>query len=324
MVSKINFHPKKLSLVIATILGVNLNTSYATLLNYNIITESGYAIGQTTPLINSSTHSDPASSSVYLDYNSYGQDPNTRGAAAGNDYGWMYSRSGGQGSYFTHYSVVTQTVDLQNDSAFDQDYNYNFAINFGSLSAYNFSFNTALEYSMAGYEVEISVNNTALWQSSFTLTTDLASGSVGSGSGVSLAAYSEGNNYFSWPEYSGNLGLGLLGSGQSLTLSYSIKTFVAGNHAASCNGYGSPAGFSELEEDCNGYGYGGYGSYGYLNFSGDTYAQFGDPNSFSGTPVAFNNQNITPQREVIAAPGTLALAGLGLAGLAFRRRKQQS
>ncbi len=316
MVSKINFHPKKLSVVIATILGVNLNTSYATLLNYNITTESRYDIGQPVVDTDSVSDSGATSSSVYLDYNSYGQDPNTRGAAAGNDSGWMYSRSGGQGSYFSHYSIVTQSVDLQNDSGFDQNYIYDFAINFGSLSAYNFSFNTALEYSIAGYEVEIAVNNSAMWQSSFTVTTDLASGSVGSGTGVSLAAYSNGNNYFSWPEYTGNLGLGLLGNGQSLTLTYSIKTFVAGNHATSCNGYGS--------SECNGYGYGGYGNYGYLNFSGDTYAQFGDPNSFSGTPVAFNSQNIRPQRDDIAAPGTLALAGLGLAGLAFRRRKQQS
>lgn len=316
MVSNINFHPKKLSVVIATILGVNLNTSYATLLNYNIITESGYAIGETAPLTNSASNSDPVSAYIELQYNNYGQDPNTRGAAAGNDSGWMYSRSGGQGSYFSHYSIVTQTVDLLNNTGFDQNYVYDFVINFGSLSAYNFSFNSALEYSMAGYEVEIAVNNNALWQSAFTLTTDLASGSVGSGSNTSLATYSNGNSSFSWPEYTGNLGLGVLGNGQSLTLTYSIKTFVAGNHSASCYGYGSSG--------CDGYGYGGYGNYGYLNFNGDTYAQFGDPNGFNSTPIAFNNQNIRPQRDTISAPGTLALAGLGLAGLAFRRRKQQS
>ena len=329
MASTIRFHPKKLSVIIATVLGVNLNTASASLLNYMIVTESGYEIGETGAISNSTTHSDPTGSSSYLDYNMSGQDPNTRGAAAGNDSGWMYSRAGGQGSYFSHTSVVTQNVDLENDSGVDQNYNYSFAINFGSLSAYNSGFTNPLEFSTAGYEVAILVNNVSLWQSAFMLTNTMDTGAVGSGSGTSLSAYTAGHEYYSWPEYFGNLNLGLLGSGQSLTLSYSIKTFVAGNHTASCNGYGTPTAVEETDmqlmaatiiEDCDN----GYGNYGYPNFNGDTYAQFGDPNGFSSTPVAFNNQNITPQRQSVDEPATLALAGLGLAGLAFRRRQQRS
>jgi uncharacterized protein (TIGR03382 family) len=339
MASKFNFHPKKLSVMIAAVLGANINTSYASLLNYNIVTESGYAIGQTPPITYNSIDNSPTYSSTYLNYNNYGENPNTRGAAAGDEYGWMYSRAGGEGSYFSHYSIVTQSVELENNSGVGQNYNYSFAINFGSLSAYNLGFSNADEYSSAGYEVDILVNNVSLWQSAFLLTSSLNNGAVGTGSGTSLASYNSGDEYFSWPEYFGNLNLGLLNAGDSLTLSYSIKTFVAGNHSATCSGYGVPTVLSAPEEDsgqsigvqtasleasCNGYGYGGYGSYGYLNFNGNTYAQFGDPNYFTSTPIAFNAQNITSQRQSVDAPGSLALAGLGLAGLAFRRRKQKN
>ncbi len=324
MTSKLPVSPTKLSVLIATVLGVHVGTSYASLLNYNIVTESGYAIGQSAPLTYNSVDSNPTYAASSLEYGTYNSDPHTRGAARGDDLGWMYSRSGGQGSYFSHYSVVTQNVELQNNSGSAQYYNYNFAINFGSLSAYDFGFTNATEYSTAGYEVVIAVNNVALWQSAFVLQTNQANGTLGSGTGTTLASYAIGESYFSWPEYFSNLDLGLLNIGQSLQLSYSIKTFVAGNHATSCYGYGDVPSAVEsqlsaltADENCDG----GYGEYGGMSFNGDTYAQFGDPNGFNSTPVMFKEDSFTARAQGVAAPGTLALAGLGLAGLAFRRRK---
>ncbi|TKL83732.1 PEP-CTERM sorting domain-containing protein, partial [Enterococcus faecium] len=64
----------------------------------------------------------------------------------------------------------------------------------------------------------------------------------------------------------------------------------------------------------------GYGGYGYYGFTGYTYAQFGDPNGFNSVQVAFNEQNI--RISSVSEPTPLLFAGLGLAGLAFRRRRQ--
>jgi hypothetical protein len=320
--------PRKLSVLIATLLGVSLLPAQATLLNYNILTNSGYKHAQDESISNENNDQSPVSSYVSDSY--WSSATTSDGAAAGNDQGWMYSRSRGEGAYYHHYSSVTQVVDLLNDTGVMQNYSYDFRINFGSLTASNYDFSTAEEFSVAGYMVDILLNGSSIWHSMYTLTNNLADGFTATASGTNLVNYTDGSSYASWGEYASTLNLGLLGAGDSLNLSYSIKTFVKGNHLQGCGGGQVPTAVNQLQnnndafstnaiaEDCYGdYGYGGYGYYG---FTGYSYAQFGDPNGFSSEPVAFNDQNI--RISSVPEPAPLLLAGLGLAGLAFRRRRQ--
>lgn len=320
--------PRKLSVLIATLLGVSLLPAQATLLNYNILTNSGYKHAQDESI--SSENNDMSAGSSYASDSYWSAERNSEGAAAGNDSGWMYSRSRGEGAYYHHYSSVTQVVDVLNDTGVMQNYSYDFRINFGSLTANNYDFSSSEEFSIAGYMVDILLNGSSIWHSMYTISNNLADGFSATASGTNLVSYTDGSSYASWGEYASTLNLGLLGAGDALNLSYSIKTFVKGNHLQGCGGGQVPTAVGQpqqnddqfstaaIAEDCYGdYGYGGYGYYG---FTGYTYAQFGDPNGFNSLPVAFNEQNI--RISSVSEPTPLLFAGLGLAGLAFRRRRQ--
>ena len=308
----INFKPNMLSVMIAGALGLAHAPSYASLLNYTLTAETSYEQDA-----NSDSNSDTGPVSAWSNISLYSAEANLWGSASGDSNGWMYSVSSGEGQDYRVDSSITQSVDVQNNSGIDLDYSYDFVINFGSLSAYNWGFTDADEYSQAGYVVEIALNNTTIWASAAELLTDL-NGTTANFSGTQWASYSAGSDWFNWGEYSDTLNLGTLSAGSSFHLTYRISTFVAGNHLG-CGGIGIVA-FDSAGPDCDdGYGYG----YGH-GFTGSSYAQFGDPNNFNTTPVAFSDDNITGRPTTsVPAPSTALILGAGLAGLAFRRRKNK-
>ena len=234
--------------------------------------------------------------------------------AAGNDSGWMYSSAGGSNTFLST-SNIQQVVNFTNTSAFAQSYAFDFTINFGSLTASNYAPTGLGEFVTASNKVSIKLNGVEIFNSEATLTTDDTGTSSLTTVGTVLGTYSAGSDYYSWSPFSDTLDLGVFGVGESFTLEYDIFTFANSN--------GSP------NASCGGYGF--YGDYGYgvdiIAFGGEgfcdrtsAYAQFGDPNGLSSTPI--NSSTVTSQPASVPEESSFLLFGAGLAGLAFSRRRR--
>jgi len=249
--------------------------------------------------------------SVYASMGLYDADASGASYAAGrgNDNGWMYSYAGGEG-YFDSQGRIQQTVEFTNDSGVAQNYSFDFTINFGSLSAYNYEPLTGGDFVRSGNNVAIRLDGVDLFTSEAELMNN-DSGTTLSTDGVLLGSYASGSNSYSWGEYTGVLDLGVFNPGESFFLEYDIVTFSSGNVAAagSCSdGEWGGDGFGEE------FGYGCYyPTYGY--------SQFGDPNGISGMPIS--NTTVTSSAvHAVPEPGLLLLLCGGVAGLAFSGRKR--
>ncbi len=225
-------------------------------------------------------------------------------AGRGDDNGWMYSYAGG-GGYFDSQGRIQQSVEFTNNSGVAQNYSFDFTINFGSLSAYNYEPLTGNGFVSSGNNVAIRLDGVDLFTSEAELMNN-SSGTMLSTDGVVLGSYASGSNSYSWGEYTGVLDLGVFNPGESFLLEYDIVTFsnsnVAGSGSASC----SEGGEGEGEYGC-------YPTYGY--------SQFGDPSGVSGMPIT----NVTVTGSAVHAvpePGLLLLLCGGIAGLAFSGRKR--
>lgn len=321
---------KILAIAVAAALGSNIAPSYAFPVSFQIDANTNVELNGTTDV---DTDSDPNYASASNNLGGYYAQSSAN--AKGDDTGWIYSTSYGTGGTFDNTSNVTQTVTVTNDTAFDQFIDFTFTVNQGSLSIYEDFFSEVPiglgEFITAEYNAGIKFNGGDIWSSTATLTKNNVGLDFTTG-GTVLGSYGGDSNYY-WGAHTDTLGLGVIGAGSSFTIEYMIETHTVSN--------------LPLLDDCNdGYGYGdGYGDYGengvdidvseygeYGDYGGGidcfaqnltAYAQFGDPFDFNGnnvptmTPDSFNIGS-----NSVSEPNTPYLLGLGLAGLAFIRRRK--
>jgi len=190
----------------------------------------------------------------------------------------------------TESNIVHKAV-ITNDTANMQNLNFNFLITAGTITS-NSEQIQGNNYVSAGYSATIAVDGINLWNSAGLAKHDENGKSVTlSGTSLGGTAYSD-SDWYSWDNYSDSLGLGFLSPGESLTIEYSLTTYV-----------------NEYFED-DGYSY-------------TPYATIGDPFDFNSSPLFGADKFVEAGTSTnVPEPVGAALLGLGLAGLAFRRKSK--
>lgn len=197
-------------------------------------------------------------------------------------------------------SSILQTAIITNDTSFAQQVDFNFLIGAGGLyTTYGVSGGGSVFN--VGYTADIRVNGNTQWGSHASLETNAnefntltRDGAFLNGNSLSdiNAQLALGGSYY-WDAYSSNLNLGVLGAGQSLTVDYALSTYV------------------NIYLDAEGY-------------SSFPHASIGDPFDFNSTPVFAPEQFVTAVVPSVPEPETVAMFGVGLAALAFRRKSRKA
>lgn len=191
---------------------------------------------------------------------------------------------------FETYANATYKAVITNDSTTTQNLNFNFMIAGGTITSRSEQIQNN-NYITAGYSADILINGVNSWNSAAQAKHDSSGQSV-SFSGTNLGGTAS-EDYYYWDNHSNSLSLGFLNPGQSLTIEYSLKTYV-----------------NEFFQD-DGYSY-------------TPYASIGDPFDFNASPLFAADKFVdagTPSTNV-SEPLGVALLGAGLAGLAFRRKSK--
>lgn len=293
----------KSALSAAVCLGLIVATSNAQAMV--LTAEATVAIPPSAPVTDFET--DP--SDVYAYADDYGPSGDAYASAWGDDSGDMFARSSGNGS-FDAGSSIRQSVEFTNTTGTAQNYFFDFTINNGSLSAYDYYNSLAAgEYVQAANDVAIMLNGVDIFTSQATLvSTD--SGTTLTTSGIELGTYTTGSDYYSWGTYTGTLDLGVFNPGEGFLLEYDILTSANSNASSSLFG-------------CEGYGGLGDDNWWWLEEMGSCFtnygaSRFGDPNGINGMPIS----PLTVTSVSVPEPSMLFLLAGGVAGLAFAGRKR--
>lgn len=254
------------------------------------------------------------------------------------------ARASGEGSFSaTTYSRYSRT--FTNNSLLDQLYNFAFNVSDGQLAITGSGAGIAdlmlrVNVTKSSGTTTVAQDHTTLSQSATALAPSCTPDDVGSGLGA-LSGYmtcSAGNSVFG-ANGPYNVSLGTIAAGETFTLDYDIIATVSGDLSAA-NGYG---GYGQ-DMNFNGCGLPGQllatnqtnqtavvqegGCNAPISFPGMAIARSGDP--FNGPQFATGgpSDTTTANFQVSAAnaipePGSIALMGLALAGLAATRRKKK-
>lgn len=225
---------------------------------------------------------------------------------------------------FDNFAVALLSETFVNTSSSAQTYTFDFKITPGSIGTMIYDMVDGLDaggYIESMFAVIIKVNGAAVWSSSVGLKmTGLGALEVNQ-SGATLGALTaaDGSATYAWDAYSGSAALGTFAAGAAFDLSYEMAVFSrsVGSGGSDCSVYGDPVFFED-------------GSSSWDREDGKcpkagTLARARDPFGLSSVLLddsTVRGTAVTSPVTSVPVPASLGLAGVGIAGLAFARRRR--